>query len=132
MSLYQEYEPTPDNPCEIKGFRWLYENDRRERMKLIELLNKIAKGEEVPEKIKWGNDEWKYSNGASKNYYTDYEDLFSAIDGSNLNDELEIIEDEEYTSFNIVKPPVPAVDIDINKLSKNGNLPNINNIISTI
>lgn len=72
-------------------------------MKVIDLLNKIAKGEEVPEKIKWGNDEWKYSNGASKNYYTDYEDLFSVIDGSNLNDEVEIIEDEEPDLFEMIE-----------------------------
>ena len=63
-------------------------------MKLIDLLNKIANNEEVPKKIKWANDEWSYSNGPSKNYLTDLEDLFSAIDGSNLNDEIEIIEQE--------------------------------------
>ena len=60
-------------------------------MKVIDLLNKIAKGEEVPKKINWHDDEWEYSNGESKNYFTDYEDLFTAIDGSNLNDEVEII-----------------------------------------
>ena len=64
------------------------------KITVIQLLNKIAKGEEVPEKIKWSIDEWKYSNGASKNYFNDYEDLFSVIDGSNLNDEVEIIEDK--------------------------------------
>ena len=64
-------------------------------MKIIDLLNKIAKGEEVPLKIKWNGDEWNYSNGASKNYFNDYEDLFSVIDGSNLNDEVEIIEEDK-------------------------------------
>ena len=63
-------------------------------MKVIDLLNKIAKGEEVPNKIKWADDEWSYSNGPSKNYLTDLEDLFSTIDGSNLNDEIEIIEEK--------------------------------------
>lgn len=63
-------------------------------MKIIDLLNKIANNEEVPNKIKWANDEWSYSNGPSKNYLTDLEDLFSVIDGSNLNDEIEIIEEE--------------------------------------
>jgi predicted transcriptional regulator len=63
-------------------------------MKVIDLLNKIANGEEVPKKIKWGIDEWQYNNGASKNYFNDYEDLFSVIDGSNLNDKVEIIEDK--------------------------------------
>ena len=64
-------------------------------MKVIDLLNKIAKGEEVPKKIKWNDDVWIYSCGPSKSYYTDYEDLFSVIDGSNLNDEIEIIEENE-------------------------------------
>jgi hypothetical protein len=64
-------------------------------MKVIDLLNKIAKGEEVPKKIKWNDDVWIYSYGPSKSYYTDYEDLFSVIDGSNLNDEVEIIGEKD-------------------------------------
>ena len=27
MSLYQEYKPTPDNPCEIKGLNLLYADE---------------------------------------------------------------------------------------------------------
>lgn len=65
------------------------------KIKVIDLLNKIAKGEKVPEKIKWNDDEWVYYDGSSKNYYNDYEDLFSVIDGSNLNDEVEIIEEDK-------------------------------------
>ena len=63
------------------------------KIKIIDLLNKIANGEEVPKKIKWDNDEWEY--GVSKNYYSDYEDLFTAIDGSNLTDEVEILDEED-------------------------------------
>lgn len=72
-------------------------------MKIIDLLNKIAKGEEVPNKIKWNDDEWVYNDGASKNYFNDYEDLFSAIDGSNLNDEVEIVEEEQEDNFSGIK-----------------------------
>lgn len=62
-------------------------------MKIIDLLNKIAKGEEVPKKIKWETVVWEYDDSSSKNYVIDYGDLFSSISGSNLNDEIEIPED---------------------------------------
>ncbi len=68
--------------------------EKMNKIRIIDLLNKIANGEEVPKKIKWCIDEWQYNNGASKNYFNDYEDLFSVIDGSNLNDKVEIIEDK--------------------------------------
>ena len=66
-------------------------------MKVIDLLNKIANGEEVPKKFKWCDDEWVYNNSASKNYFNDNncEDLFTVIDGSALNDEVEIIEEDK-------------------------------------
>ena len=65
------------------------------KMTVIQLLNKIANGEEVPMLIKWNDDEWYYTNNISKTYSNDKEDLFSVIDGSNLNDEVEILEEEK-------------------------------------
>jgi hypothetical protein len=73
-------------------------------MKVIDLLNKIAKGEEVPKKIKWNDDEYSYVNDTCKNYANDYEDFMSVVDGSCLNDEVEIIEEdtfEDIEGFNI-------------------------------
>lgn len=87
MSLYQEYEPTPDNPCEIKGFRWLYGNDRRERMKVIDLLYKIAKGERFENcKMKF-----KKIEPEEVNEYVIYNRLYE--EDLTLNDEVEIIEE---------------------------------------
>lgn len=64
-------------------------------MKIIDLLNKIAKSEEVPKKIKWNDDEYSYVNDTCKNYANDYEDFMSVVDGACLNDEIEIIEEVE-------------------------------------
>ena len=67
----------------------------KKTIKIIDLLNKIANGEEVPKKIKWNDDTWCYSGKPGYNYLTDYEDLFSATDGENLNDEVEILDVED-------------------------------------
>ena len=64
-------------------------------MKIIDLLNKIANGEEVPKKIYYGAQYWinKYPN--------DYEGLgyggclLNNICLNNLNDEVEIIEEDK-------------------------------------
>ena len=63
-------------------------------MKVIDLLNKIANSEEVPKKIKYNDEEFVFTsyNSASKNYNNELEDLFEVLDGSMLNDEVEIIE----------------------------------------
>ena len=37
-------------------------NERGGLMRIIDLLNKIAKGEEVPKKIKWRDCIWEYDN----------------------------------------------------------------------
>ena len=66
-------------------------------MKVIDLLNKIAKGEEVPKEIKIENDEL---------YFNKYKNTYVFEDGENLNwcyyvtdksltDEIEIIEEEK-------------------------------------
>ena len=65
-------------------------------MKIIDLINKIANGEEVPKKIKYEDEEFVFTgyDSASKNYDNDLEDLFEVLDGSVLNDEVEILEEE--------------------------------------
>ena len=66
-------------------------------MKIIDLLNKIANGEVVPKKIKYNGEEFQFTgyDSASKNYNNELEDLFEVLDGSMLNDEVEIIEEPQ-------------------------------------
>lgn len=66
-------------------------------MKIIELLNKIANGEEVPKKIKYYDEEFVFTgyDSASKNYNGELNDLFEVLDGSVLNDTIEILEEEK-------------------------------------
>lgn len=74
-------------------------------MKIIDLLNKIANGEEVPKKIKFCFRAFEYNDiddylCIDKNDYTkeDYCNGYSIhkwIFGSNLNDEIEIIEEDK-------------------------------------
>lgn len=69
-------------------------------MKIIDLLNKIAKGEEVPKKIKYDNYEWVYiddeymSHKLQETLFADYiEGNYCVIEC--LNDEVEVIEEKE-------------------------------------
>ena len=67
-------------------------------MKVIDLLNKIAKGEEVPKKIVWHEVVFDYIDG---DYFNDNgcslfrhdEDIYSLL--NMLNDEVEVIEEEK-------------------------------------
>lgn len=67
-------------------------------MKIIDLLNKIANGEEVPKKIAIDSTVYVYTK---QNYYEDYEgySLFEDVSDSNikefLDEEVEIIEEQE-------------------------------------
>ena len=71
-------------------------------MKLIDLLVKIANGEEVPEKIKYNNCEYKFNK--DRNDYEcakikDWSLFYNKIGKANnmidcLNDEIEILEDK--------------------------------------
>ena len=67
-------------------------------MKVIELLTKIANGEEVPKVIKSEGHYYNY-NELEKDYYEgmgyDYEYLLKNISINNLNDEVEIIEEDK-------------------------------------
>ena len=73
-------------------------------MKIIDLLNKIANGEEVPKKIKYKGHIYQYQYKDIKeaniiNYYHSEETHHHLIDGGwhdiRLNDEVEIIEEEK-------------------------------------
>lgn len=68
-------------------------------MKVIDLLNKIANGEKVPEKIRYDNLIWKKTfNTTSKCncYCNDYEtDFLDYIFVGSLNDEIKVIEESK-------------------------------------
>lgn len=73
-------------------------------MKIIDLLNKIANGEEVPKKIKvnkilfeYQGDDYLYKDKDEKEYWlfsTGYTDKFKWLDSA-LNTEVEIIEENK-------------------------------------
>ena len=72
-------------------------------MKIIDLLNKIANGEEAPKKIKWEDTIYGYSD-CDKDYLEfpfseeEYRGLFDMKDSvltQYLNDKVEILDDEE-------------------------------------
>ena len=81
------------------------------KMTVIQLLNKIANGEEVPQKIKVGNKIYNYETfniGKGDNYFTaEWEEVkgyrinydgtyyYLEIRDYNLNDEVEILEEEK-------------------------------------
>ena len=74
-------------------------------MKIIDLLNKIANGEEVPEKIKYDTKEMKYDHNKQDylGYYSNgngewlFQYLFDKCRNTEhfINDEVEIIEEEK-------------------------------------
>lgn len=63
-------------------------------MKVIDLLNKIANGEEVP-KIKYDKHILKYNKDEKRFIDENRLNSFYEIDFSELNDEVEIIEEEK-------------------------------------
>ena len=93
-------------------------------MKVIDLLNKIAKGEEAPKKIRFDCTYWEKVCGEKYPYYIDDcdNDLFIYFFRKNLtftlNDEVEIIEeveDKEYedieeTTGDYIVPNTPATE----------------------
>ena len=115
-------------------------------MKVIDLLNKIANGEEVPKKIKYAGMEYEFNgyDTASKNYKCEYEggfysDLFSDIDGACLNNEVGVIEDNDDLellpedelyeidgeeninwNFRVLKDKINELVKEINEIRKNG------------
>ena len=80
-------------------------------IKIIDLLNKIANGEEVPEKIKYEDEKFVFSNKTHQYYVGDNSnDINTYYDNSfkkrlynfiYLNDEVEIIEDKKIESIDV-------------------------------
>lgn len=72
-------------------------------MKVIDLLVKIANGEEVSKKIKFMNSIWEYcKNGGIQDYINDYDKClmeFIPINKVGLNDEVEIIEEPKKIEY---------------------------------
>jgi len=60
-------------------------------MRIIDLLNKIAKGEKI-NKFKYYGGTYIYDKETQKYWY---EDMWFDLDFSNLNDEVEIIEEDK-------------------------------------
>jgi len=95
-------------------------------MKIIDLLNKIAKGEETPKKIKWGvhKFEWIVYEYKAKGEFQEPTLLeYLSQAPSMLNEEIEIIEDKipEKLSFilhsdNIAE--IPSNEMLMNKINE--------------
>lgn len=66
-------------------------------MKIIDLLNKIANGEELPEKIKIYEEILRLNENKNNYLYEDSDEYYGDefIHWFNLNDEVEIIEETE-------------------------------------
>ena len=64
-------------------------------MKIINLLNKIANGEEVPKMIKYKGDIYIWGNTSKKYYEQERNYVYVSFDTYELNDEIEIIEEVE-------------------------------------
>ena len=80
------------------------------KIKVIDLLVKIANGEKVPKKIKFINSIWEYCKDGSTQDYINYYNKclmdFIPINKVGLNDEIEIIEEPK----KIEKIPLPSFD----------------------
>ena len=63
-------------------------------MKIIDLLNLIAKGEEVPKKIKFKGEEYMFY-GINYTTPSEHKALHRRIELNNLNDEVIVIEEEK-------------------------------------
>ena len=64
------------------------------KIKIIDLLNKIANNEEVPKKIKWLGQTYEYSHNYRfyyQNSWSMYRDFYT--EGNCLNEDVEIIEE---------------------------------------
>ena len=70
-------------------------------MKVIDILDRIANGEEVPKKIRFDDMLWYKINGEKYTYYVNENDndlfvyIFRKNLTFNLNDEVEIIEEDK-------------------------------------
>lgn len=96
-------------------------------IKIIDLFNKIADGEELPKKIKFMNSIWEYERDG---YVQDFQNEighclmeFVPINKNGLNEEIEIIEEDKKISFEKIEElTCSAYDFEkqtINSLIKN-------------
>ena len=94
-------------------------------MKIIELLNKIANGEEAPKKIKWEDIIYAY-NEYDKDYLEypfsdeEYKGLFNMKDSiltQFLNDEVEILEEKKETK-SLTKKDIEALGYACGEIQK--------------
>lgn len=93
-------------------------------MKIIDLINKMAKGEEVPKKIKYNEVVWErtpskdYENEVAEYFLDDY----MVFTEKTLNDEIEIleeVEDKEYENIEEITYKPRKVQNAINALIRN-------------
>ena len=84
-------------------------------MKIIDLLNKIANGEEVPPIIKYNN-HFYYNVGSKEEAYYENDELddnlffYALYNESSLNDEVKIIEDTSKENKKIEKLNINTYD----------------------
>ena len=83
-------------------------------MKVIDLLNKIANGEEVPKKIKINNVIYEYRGYMYWTENANYQDienyLFGKWNFKILNDEVEIIEEEKKMPEKLIPTSLKGID----------------------
>lgn len=77
-------------------------------MKVIDLLNKIANGEEVPKKIKYGGNTYYKDSDGNINFYIEKDGTFNLFlevinDTNDLNNEVEILDEEEKDNFSGIR-----------------------------
>jgi translation elongation factor P/translation initiation factor 5A len=100
-------------------------------MKIIDLLNKIANGEEVPKKIKYKDFEYIYAKEIGWYRRIDdvgtYDEWF--INKNRLNDEVEIIEEQEEIDIQSIKELEPLEDYEVDKTDVRLNRELINKIL---
>lgn len=79
-------------------------------MKVIDILNKIANGEEIPEKFRFAGQIFEKQGSYIED--EDGDSIFESIltDFSNINEEVEIIEDNKIEFLPVIE--VDAMDID--------------------
>lgn len=100
-------------------------------MKVIDLLNKIANNEEVPEKIKYKNkiyfrtwSDYMGDEPIDEYYYDSEENSWNETLSLKLEDEIEIIEEKpkkiEEIKINLksTKPYTDQIEIKLNELTK--------------
>lgn len=98
-------------------------------IRVIDLLNKIANGEEVPKKIKYKEKIFIYWSGTKK-YYNRNIDLFLEFySGELLNDEVEIIEEQQDIDIQSIKELEPLEDYEVDKTDVRLNRELINKIL---